>query len=230
MAGLDLSLHAKQTIAYESAATEILYGGAAGGGKALCVNTPIPTPSGWTAMGDLAVGDSVFDENGKPCKVVAATPHMHGRPCYRVTFSDGQSIIADEQHQWLTYKSADLAAIRRRDDDSRAKRRASRPSRGTGKRPDLAARNSSSAKAYGKPVTGSVVTTSEMADRLMAGKRSNQFVPVAGALVLPSANLPIDPYVFGLWLGDGTRGQGAITTADQQCIDNIQARDYVCRK
>lgn len=33
MAGLDLSLHAKQTIAYESVATEILYGGAAGGGK-----------------------------------------------------------------------------------------------------------------------------------------------------------------------------------------------------
>lgn len=33
MAGLDLSLHAKQTVAYESAATEILYGGAAGGGK-----------------------------------------------------------------------------------------------------------------------------------------------------------------------------------------------------
>lgn len=33
MAGLDLSLHAKQTVAYESVATEILYGGAAGGGK-----------------------------------------------------------------------------------------------------------------------------------------------------------------------------------------------------
>lgn len=33
MAELDLSLHAKQTIAYESEATEILYGGAAGGGK-----------------------------------------------------------------------------------------------------------------------------------------------------------------------------------------------------
>lgn len=30
---LDLSLHAKQTVAFESAATEILYGGAAGGGK-----------------------------------------------------------------------------------------------------------------------------------------------------------------------------------------------------
>lgn len=33
MAQLDLTLHAKQTQAYESTATEILYGGAAGGGK-----------------------------------------------------------------------------------------------------------------------------------------------------------------------------------------------------
>lgn len=33
MSALNLSLHAKQTIAFESPATEILYGGAAGGGK-----------------------------------------------------------------------------------------------------------------------------------------------------------------------------------------------------
>lgn len=30
---LDLALHQRQTFAYESIATEILYGGAAGGGK-----------------------------------------------------------------------------------------------------------------------------------------------------------------------------------------------------
>lgn len=30
---LDISLHPKQVMAYESAATEILYGGAAGGGR-----------------------------------------------------------------------------------------------------------------------------------------------------------------------------------------------------
>jgi hypothetical protein len=33
-------------------------------GAPLDVETPIPTPTGWTRMGDLKVGDKVFDENG----------------------------------------------------------------------------------------------------------------------------------------------------------------------
>src|SRR5690606_12618397 len=48
-------------------------------GKALAADTPIPTPSGWVAMGDLSKGDTVFDERGKPCRVTAVTEVMHGR-------------------------------------------------------------------------------------------------------------------------------------------------------
>ena len=40
-------------------------------GKQLALDTPIPTPDGFTSMGDLKVGDIVFDENGQPCHVVA---------------------------------------------------------------------------------------------------------------------------------------------------------------
>src|ERR1019366_10034823 len=47
------------------------FGGAKKGGKALSLDTPIPTPTGWTTMGALKVGDVVFDERGKPCNVVA---------------------------------------------------------------------------------------------------------------------------------------------------------------
>lgn len=72
-------------------------------GKALAVDTVIPTPSGWSQMSDLAVGDQVFDDRGRPCSVVAVSPVMHGRPCYRLTFSDGTSIVADEEHQWRTW-------------------------------------------------------------------------------------------------------------------------------
>src|SRR5438445_5114391 len=43
-------------------------------GKALALDTPVPTPSGWTTMGDVAVGEFVFDEEGRPTRVVAATP------------------------------------------------------------------------------------------------------------------------------------------------------------
>ena len=80
-----------------------LWLGMNGHGKALCVDTEIPTPTGWSRMGDLSVGDVVFDEAGNPCKVIAATEVMTGRPCYRLTFSDGHQIIADENHEWLTH-------------------------------------------------------------------------------------------------------------------------------
>src|SRR5690606_18635063 len=50
-----------------------------GAGKALALNTPIPTPFGWTTMGDLNVGDFVYDEEGWPCRVVYATPVQRQR-------------------------------------------------------------------------------------------------------------------------------------------------------
>ena len=53
-------------------------------------------------MGDLAVGDQVFDEAGCPTTIVAATPVMLGRPCREVVFSDGQSLVADISHGWVT--------------------------------------------------------------------------------------------------------------------------------
>ena len=71
-------------------------------GKALAADTPIPSPSGWRCMGELAVGDQVFDEAGRPTTIVAATPVMLGRPCREVVFSDGQSLVADISHGWGT--------------------------------------------------------------------------------------------------------------------------------
>src|SRR5215210_7205550 len=58
-------------------------------GKALALDTPLPTPQGWTTMGDVAVGDLLLGADGRPTRVVAATEVMLGRPCYEVTFSDG---------------------------------------------------------------------------------------------------------------------------------------------
>jgi len=71
-------------------------------GKALALDTPVPTPLGWRTMGDLEPGDDVFDEGGAPTRVVAATPPMLGRPCREVLFSDGTRLVADAAHQWLT--------------------------------------------------------------------------------------------------------------------------------
>lgn len=69
-------------------------------GKALALDTRMPTPTGWTTMARVRVGDVLFDERGEPCAVTAATDVMEGRPCYRVVFSDDTSIVADAEHQW----------------------------------------------------------------------------------------------------------------------------------
>jgi len=76
-------------------------------GKALALDTLLPTPAGWTTMGEVAVGDFVIGSDGRPTRVVAATEVMVDRPCYEVEFSDGSVLVADEQHQWLTHSRAE---------------------------------------------------------------------------------------------------------------------------
>jgi replicative DNA helicase len=72
-------------------------------GKALALDTPLPTPAGWTTMGEVQVGDHLIGTDGQPVRVVAATEVLRGRPCYEVEFSGGDVIVADENHQWLTW-------------------------------------------------------------------------------------------------------------------------------
>ena len=71
-------------------------------GKALALDTEVPTPFGWRTMGDLRAGDVVFTGDGEPTVVVAATEAMAGRSCAEVVFSDGTSVVADLAHLWLT--------------------------------------------------------------------------------------------------------------------------------
>jgi replicative DNA helicase len=79
----------------------IVIAGRPGMGKALALDTPLPTPAGWTTMGGVQVGDQLLGADGKPTTVVAATDVMLDRPCYEVTFSDGTTIVADAEHQWV---------------------------------------------------------------------------------------------------------------------------------
>ena len=93
-----------------------------GVGKALALDTPIATPTGWTTMGEVQVGDRVMGSDGRPTTVVAATDVMTDRPCYEVHFSDGSVIVADAQHQWLTETSAAQTAIRTTEEIARTVR------------------------------------------------------------------------------------------------------------
>lgn len=83
-------------------------------GKALALDTPLPTPSGWTTMGEVAVGDQLIAADGTPTTVVRATEVLADRYCYEVVFDDGTTIVADAQHEWMTSTSGrqDDAAVR----------------------------------------------------------------------------------------------------------------------
>ena len=67
--------------------------------KGLALDTPLPTPQGWTTMGDVVVGDELIGSDGRPTRVIAKS-EVHDRPCYRVTFRDGSSVVADNVHLW----------------------------------------------------------------------------------------------------------------------------------
>lgn len=83
-----------------------------GTGKALALDTPIPTPSGWTTMGRLVVGDLVFGEDGMPVRVAAVHPVRTDRKCFRLRISDGTSIVSDAGHLWPTAPDADAVLSR----------------------------------------------------------------------------------------------------------------------
>ena len=71
-----------------------------GNGKALALDTPIPTPNGWSTMGELVVGDALFGADGQVCRVVLAHPTSSDRDCYRVAFNTGSPIVASAEHLW----------------------------------------------------------------------------------------------------------------------------------
>lgn len=176
-----------------------------GFGKALALDTPIPTPAGWTTMGELKVGDEVYDENGKVCRVTFATPVQINRTCYDVVFSDGTVIVADAEHRWLTIDRKTRKALARRT--------------GTTNRHD---------RPQSRPrYAPSVVTTDEIRATLYDGKEVNHAIPVTEPIWGAVADLPIDPYVFGLWLGDGSSKGAEITTADEEMVRFVQDAGYV---
>lgn len=82
----------------------LLISGQTGSGKALTNDTKIPTPLGWTTMGELKVGDYVFDRLGKPTKITGVYPQGL-LDTYKVTLKDGREILCNDEHIWSVFTS-----------------------------------------------------------------------------------------------------------------------------
>ena len=213
-----------QCMAYELAMSgtvmQLGYGGQAYGGKALPLSTTIPTPTGYKLMGELDIGNDVFGSDGNIYQIVGVSDVMHGHRVFDITFDDETVVRADGGHKWHTFSYRERLASYTQTPEYRAKRRQNRKPRGIGKRPDLARRNREQSTIYASaPVAGMVRTTTEIMDTLMDGNRANHAVQMASLLQLPCANLLVEPYMLGCWLGDGNCHHGRITVGNEDIED-----------
>lgn len=169
--------------------------------KALALDTPIPTPSGWSTMGDLQVGDMIYGVDGKPCKVVATSPIYDDHDCYKIGFSNGESVVADAGHLWATRALADA------------------PGSGKGNGGDRSSRKTR------VRTTAEVVSTLRRTGDGAANHSMSMPAPIEGVEV----ELPVAPYTLGAWLGDGHVGNCKITTMDDEILDAIRADGWPVR-
>lgn len=72
--------------------------------KDLANDTPVLTTLGWVNHGDLRPGDFVFSSAGLPVRVLAVSEQYHDSACFRLTFSDGASIVAGAGHLWQVWR------------------------------------------------------------------------------------------------------------------------------
>ena len=151
----------------------------------LAGDTPIPTPDGWILLHQVAPGQTVFDQAGHQSTVVAVC-HRKPEPVFRVTF-DESCLIAGAQQPWVTLSHS----LRHRTHKGRFALR------------DWAW---DFAPHTTEQIKGSLIHMRRSLEEAMHS------VPVAMPLMLPDRALPIDPYLLGLWLGDGSSGSPVITS------------------
>lgn len=162
--------------------------------KGLPLDTEIPTLEGWSTIAELKEGDTIFDKDGKPTKIVHKSK-IHLNPCYKITFDNGDSIVADHEHRWeVNFKKN---------------------------------RN----KSHPDGMYSCVMTTEDLFNYLnnLTQRRSDLIPKILNPkpLDLPDKHLIIDPYVLGVWLGDGSKQTGIITQMKGSPVwKEIERRGY----
>lgn len=164
---------------------------ATGIGKCLPNSTKIPTPKGYTTVGQVKVGDYLFDAFGKPTKVLAIYPQGK-KEIWEVTFKDGRKAHCCEEHLWSYC--------------TEGQRREAKEGR----------------KFYTDTLKD--ISKKELYRR---GHGYKILVPMQKAVQYPEKQYSINPYVLGLFLGDGSfRYQNnskslMFSSSDKELVDYI---------
>lgn len=171
----------------------------------LALDTPLLTTGGWRTMAEIQPGDHVFGPDGLPTKVLGKSEVHTGRTLYRVTTNDGASLVTDGGHLWTV----------------RLDRK--RPTWQSYTTEQLWLRQNGyllRAKRNGEV---------ELRPSWRTAAKRFPRLPDIAAIDMPPASLPVDPYVMGLWLGDGTRHCGIITAHEDDAAfyrPEIERRGY----
>lgn len=168
-------------------------------------------------MGRIQIGDELFDEAGRVCSVLAKfSPPVN--QAYRIEFSDGSHIVADEDHQWVTWTHRDRKQFLRT---------------GATEFPDNWPKYQGAIGNRWGHVKGffgpSTRTTQQIKESSHIGSRldSNHSIPLSEPLDLPTRDLILDPWLLGYWLGNGSLGRGEITSGSP---DGDLDSEFVCSK
>lgn len=164
---------------------------------ALDVNTKILTPYGWKCHGDLQPGDEIFGANGQVIKVVFNTGPMYDKECRLVSFDDGE-IVAASDHLWPVHRL-------------------------------VCPRDPITGRQAHTWEEGIIVTDIVTTDNLPVGAKRQRLLATP-VIQIPDHHygLPpmLDPYVLGVWLGDGSSDNAIITTADESILDEIERAGF----
>jgi hypothetical protein len=128
---------------------------------------------------------------------------MYDHPCYRVVFDDGAEVIADADHLWQTSTTIERKTLT------------------PGRR---VAQRKGNRGSYPSIPPWSIRTTEDIRTSLLDYRGANNHaIPLSQTVDYPERDLPISPYTFGAWLGDGSRNTSALTCADPEIIEAISA-------
>lgn len=178
-------------------------------GKAFSNSSKVLTAKGFTTYADIKVGDQVYTEQGVLTDVIGVHPQGL-KQIYRVHFSDSTYADVCEDHLWTTWTHRDRKQYFRNGYEAYPPK-------------DWASFVGEGRFNTFGPKTR---TTKELLETLKVGKHrdNNHSIPLTEPLEMPYVPLPVDPYLYGLWLGNGASGKGVLICNEndsQHYIDSI---------
>lgn len=166
--------------------------------KGLDINTPIPTDDGYKLMGELTFNDRVFDKDGNLCNIKNIS-EVHYKKCYKITFDTNEAIISDFEHRWLINKINTASYGKRK-----------------------------FTNGYKGKFLEKIMTTEDIFLYYQNKSIYKQPLKILNCKPLNNSkiDLPIDPYLLGVWLGDGHSADTKITQANEKVWEEIEKRGY----